>query len=502
MSASMYDLPSSARFTLGSPGDGAYKVRLYNNHGLALADFVMTGLDARESLEVPPGNYQAQIFDLGRKRSAELVLALDSACGTTSAVSLAPQAWMDDSEEAASPLAMQVVEGDLRRKLAGAYRKSQTLKTGLGAAVASVGSLAADGLARSLGADTTIGIGAASEAMKIHQQLLRDLAIGEGGELSFTHLGQSSTDNPAFEIGLSESVPEEGQTGWLPPSDLALDFAERAAPGVVSITIRERRPMPRKTRLRLNVSVAGLPTMRAPVPLYSGGVTLRIAPLMRETGADFLIEIIAVEERVEALVVALKRMADADALATLEWASGAVRDDAISILAQKQNDLWAASVAALILARSGEIGTRLHWFENLANWAPHIADAPIALAGALAVAGDGETAALERKLLEQLQRSDVIGSPNFVAAHQLSLDLLDGLRTAAKDRDVRRAARDLYTRGTHRSRKRTFESAYVIWEHLHKGQLRKGQLPTERYLRVATGRLGPTGFGVEHWVYE
>ena len=223
---------------------------------------------------------------------------------------------------------------------------------------------------------------------------------------------------------------------------------------------------------------------------------------MRETGADFLIDIIAVEERVEALVVALKRMADVDALATLEWASGTMRDDAISILAQKQNDLWAASVASLILARSGEIGTRLHWFENLANWAPHIADTPIALAGALAVARDGETAALERKLLEQLQRSDAIGSPNFVAAHQLSLDLLDGLRTAATDRDVRRAARDLYSRGTRRSRRRTFESAYVIWEHLHKGQLRKGKLPAERDLRVASGRLGPTGFGVEHWIYD
>lgn len=155
--------------------------------------------------------------------------------------------------------------------------------------------------------------------------------------------------------------------------------------------------MPRKTRLRLNLSVAGLPTMRAPVPLHSGGVTLRIAPLIRETGADCLIEIIAVVERVEALEVAPKRMADADALATLDWASGAVRDYAISIFVQKQNDLWAAGVAALTLARSGEIGTRLPWFENLANWAPHIADAPIALAGALAVAGDGETAALERK---------------------------------------------------------------------------------------------------------
>ena len=551
MSASKDDLLPAARFTLASPGDGAYKVRLYNSHGLSLADFVMTGPDALESLDVPPGNYHAQIFDFGRKRSAELVLALDSASGATSAVSLSPQEWMDDSEEAATPLAMQVVEEDLRRKLAGAYRKSQTLKTGLGAAVASVGSLASDGLARSLGADSMIGIGSSSEAIKIHRQLLGDLANSDGGELSFTHpldkvkelgdvsksdlvrearyvstkkdggerlnftafyealleskgvsLGQSSPDNPVFEIGLSESMPEDGQTGWLPPSDLAFDYAERAAPGVVSITIRERRPKPRKTRLRLNVSVAGLPTMRAPVPLYSGGVTLRIAPLMRETGADFLIDIIAVEERVEALVVALKRMADADALATLEWASGAMRDDAISILAKKQNDLWAASVAALILARSGEIGTRLHWFENLANWAPHIADTPIALAGALAVAGDGETAALERKLLEQLKRSDAIGSPNFVAAHQLSLDLLDGLRTAATDRDVRRAARDLYSRGTSRSRKRTFESAYVIWEHLHKGQLRKGQLPAERYLRVATGRLGPTGFGVEHWVYE
>jgi hypothetical protein len=270
----------------------------------------------------------------------------------------------------------------------------------------------------------------------------------------------------------------------------------------VSITIRERRLMPRKTRLRLNVSVGGLPTIRAPVPLYSGGVTLRIAPLMRETGADFLIEIIAVEARVEALVVALMWMADTDALATLDWASGAVRDDAISILAQKQNDLWAASAAALILARSGNIGTRLHWFENLVNWAPHIADAPIALAGALAVAHDSERAALERKLLELLKHSDAIGSPNFVAAHQLSLDLLDGLRTTAKDRDVRISARNLYTRGTRRSRKRIFDSPYVIWEHLHKGQLRTGQLPADRYLRVVTGRLGPAGFEVEHEAFQ
>jgi hypothetical protein len=502
MSTIKDDLLPASRYTLGSPGNGAYQVRLYNDNGLKLADFVMAGPDARENLEVPPGTYHAQILDLGRKRRAELFLALDSASGTNSAVSLTPQAWMGDSEEATSPLAMQVVEGDLRRKLAGAYRKSQTLKTGLGAAVASTASLAVAGLTVSPGADTTIGIGAASEVMKIRQQLLRDLAIGEGGENYVTPIGQASSDIPSFEIGLSESVPEDGQAGWLPPSDLAFDYTERAAPGVVSITIRERRPIPRKTRLRLSISVAGLPTMRAPVPLYSRGVTLRIAPLMRETGADFLIEIIAVESRVEALVVALKRMADADALATLDWASGAVRDDAISILAQKQNDLWAASVAGLILARSGEIGTRLQWFQNLANWAPQIADAPIAMAGAMAVAGDGETAALERKVLEQLQRSDAIGSPNFVAAHQLSLDLLDGLRTAAKDRDVRRAAQVLYTRGSRRSRKRTFESPYVIWEHLHKGQLRKGQLPAERYLSVVTGRIGPAGFGVEYWVDE
>lgn len=465
----------STSFTLGSPGDGAFEVRLFSRAGLNVADFVMAGPKASKTVQLAPGNYHAQILNLGSKRSAELMLDLDPDY-VTGEVSLAPQTWLGDSEDKASPLLEQTVEDELRRKLAGAYRKSQGRQTELRPAIAPMKSLAESGLTRSMSADMMIGVGKASDVLNILQQP-RDIS-------------------PAFAIGLSESIPTEGKTGWLPPADLAVDLAAEASPGVIAITIRDTRPEPRKARLRLNVSVAGLPTVRAPLPLFREGITVRISPLLRETGADFLIELIAVEHRVEALVVALKRLSDTDALATLDWASRSGRDDAITILADKKNDLWAASAAALILARSGNIANRLHWFKNLTNWAPHISDAPIAFAGALAVEGEDETAALEREILALLQRSDDIGTPNFVAAHRLALDLLDGLRSAAKDADVRRAAHELYMRRTRSSRKRTYESAYMIWEHLNEGQLRKGELPAERYLRVASGRLGHYGFNI------
>jgi hypothetical protein len=264
-----------------------------------------------------------------------------------------------------------------------------------------------------------------------------------------------------------------------------------------SITVREQGPAIRKSRVRLSVSVDGLATIRVPVPLFRDGVVVQLTPLARGSTPDFGIEVVALNDRVEALVMALKYMARSDALSTLNWASKVGYNSAIEVFAHKKKDLWAATVAALILVRGGNETAPLTWFRNLVDLAPNIADARIALAGALALSSVEQVDTTEQQIFEQLKSSEEIGAPNFVAAHQLALDLLDGLRTAAVDTQIRGASRELYARWARRSRKRLLEGPYAIWQHLNRGQLRRGRLPSKRYLQVAEGRLGPDGWYLE-----
>ncbi len=496
MKSKRWDKDALQGVQLVSPGEGVFKVALQDGNGINVAEFVLAGGSTSQRLQLPKGRYAASVLDVGQKKLGETNFTITA--GNTQSIQLG------------MPGETLRGGGDRKRtsgssiKRWGRQQPSKIERFSTFASKSEMESPSAKRRRKRSGGKVSFD----SDAVRGFGFIGNDAATDEG----FDHFveipvqsleaatpaqaeSEPSTDCRKFDIGLSEDGQLGKRGGWLEPDDLTIGTHADPDTGILQIDIKDDRPEGRKSRVRISCSVEGLQTIRVPVPLYREGVSIFLHPRMGKDSVDFWIGLDAKDPAIEALVVALERMGREDALATLSSNGGGI-DDAILILGKKRRDLWAATVAALILARTGNVGNRLQWFHNLADWAPHIADAPISAAWAEAARGEGDTIQIEARIFELLERSMAIGAPNFTAGHMMGLELLDSLRSTASDKAMRSAADGRYRQWMSRSKSRLFESAYLMWEHLGTS-LTKGKLPDQRYLSVASGELGLNGFAIK-----
>lgn len=296
-----------------------------------------------------------------------------------------------------------------------------------------------------------------------------------------------------FEIGMSANDPED-ERGWLPAEGIQVHAPDILADG--SLLIQLHGDARRRRRVRLTLAIADRPAIRVPLPMFAEGCRIQISPLEVDGRADALVRIEAVDPRKQTLVAALRRLDPDEALSMLRWSSldeAVPLDTAMNILLHKQQDVWAATVAALVLARSFRLDKVQDWAFNLERLSPHINDAGVAAAWAQAT--DRALAPDEREaaVLDRLIRARRIGMPVFKATHGMALELLNAIRGASKDAAIRASARHELGIWTRRARHRLFEGPYFVWEQAGQG-LRDGTLPENRYSRIALGWLTKRSF--------
>lgn len=299
-----------------------------------------------------------------------------------------------------------------------------------------------------------------------------------------------------FEIGISANDPGD-ERGWLPVSDVQVHALDLMPDG--SLSIQLHGDARRRRRVRLTLAIAGRPAIRVPLPMFAEGCRILISPLEVDGRADALVRIEAVDPRKQTLVAALRRLDPDEALSMLRWASpdeGAPLDTAMNILLHKHQDVWAATVAALVLGRSFRLDKVADWAFNLERLSPHIGDAGVAAAWAQATDRTLAPDAREASVLDRLIRARRIGMPAFKATQGMALELLNAIRGTSKDAAIRASARHELDIWTRRAGHRLFEGPYFIWEQAGQS-LRRGTLPEDRYCRIAVGRLTERSFFID-----
>lgn len=222
-------------------------------------------------------------------------------------------------------------------------------------------------------------------------------------------------------------------------------------------------PSDRRSKYRVVIGLSDRRSIRVPLPRYRDGVEVVIALDATLPGRDLDIDVRALDPTVQALVAALSTSSRDESLTLVEWAGDGHVGNAVPFLAQKRQDLWAATAAALLLVRARRMAPFEQWFYNLAEFAPHIADSAIAAAWVTLATGTGPGADLEAKAMEYLRFSGRVGAPNFVAANSLGMELLNSLRTTAESDKVRAQAGEEYALMTKRSEHRLLGSPYMIY---------------------------------------
>lgn len=311
-----------------------------------------------------------------------------------------------------------------------------------------------------------------------------DQASGTGATLR-----SESAEVLSFDVGLSDN-PAHDDVGWLAADGLSI-HTEVSAEGSLRLKIEDITKT--KRRVRLTLAIQGRPAIRTPLPLFAGGLNVSIAPLWINGEVDALIRIEAASPKKQALVAALSELGQEDARSIVNWTAGEQGDAAMEVLLHKTQDLWAATVAALLLAKTYQLKDVTNWAYNLENLAPHISDAAVAAAWARAADESIDVEHAEEKTLGHLRTSRKIGAPTFKITHSIALELLNAIRGSSSDAKRREQARHEMAIWVRRAQHRLFKGPYIMWEQAGR-QLQNGKLPNERYLRVARGELTASGF--------
>lgn len=301
-----------------------------------------------------------------------------------------------------------------------------------------------------------------------------------------------------FEIGVSSNDPRDTR-GWLPATDIKIAVGDILDDGSLSIQILDDIRSRRQQRTRLTLAIAGRPAIRVPLPMFSEGCRILIFPLEVDGMLDALVRIEATDPRKQALVAALHRLDPEEAVSMLRWSTSLERaplKTAVDVLFEKYEDAWAATVAALVLARTFQMKKVRRWAFNLERLAPHICDAGVAAAWARATDRALDSSQREDAVLEHLIRARKIGMPAFKATQGIALELLNALQGTSKNTLIRSKARYEIGIWTNRARFRLFDGPYMIWEQAGP-QLQSGSLPEERYRRVAQGTVTKEGFSIK-----
>jgi len=485
-----YNRDGGFEFVFKSPGPNAYRIRLIRLDGDDGVDFVMAGPRKTVSQKLYPGDYRIIIIDLAAISSQKIGrVKLSPNMGEIDLGAINDEESSGENHKASQSL-MEMGQFHVQS------RRNSILHNSYGAASS-----------KSTRAFLRAAKSTAPRALKeiSNSQGVHDLITEKGMEVSrgqdaapLTLSGKRKGDEGnsaesadeislrSFTVGLSKATPPGG---WVPADNAKIEI-ESGEYDDLWFNISQI-DHDYDSRYRFTITIQSLPAIRVPVPAFIGGTRIGIFPVMKQGVLDLTVALGANNAHLEALLSALSRLDKDEAQVILEWVGseiGSVRP----LFEQKNSNPWAATLAAILFAKSGEITKYISWAYNLARLAPHISDASIIAAWACAVDEKYSSAeVLEAKSLQFLIDARKIGAPNFVQTNSMALDLLDSLAATAVKASVRSNARAEMRRRARRSRYRVFNSPVFMWEEKDH-RLRSGILPRNRYRILKAGMLKGT----------
>lgn len=291
-----------------------------------------------------------------------------------------------------------------------------------------------------------------------------------------------------FSVGLSCDRNPCGRGGWR-AAELPFEQSIDPADSSLILTFSQPADWRKFPRWRLTVSVEDDVAWRVPLALFRGGLVIRLSPTATASGPDVAVRMMPKAPRTAALVGGLQKHFPDQPDALIEWSSGSPVESALSSLAEKMSDPWAAAAAALLLVRCGEVARVAQWVTNLNDRFPWLGDASVAAAWAGA-ATSPDARQVEARALELLIQGRRRGAPYFAASNVLALEMLGALATGSLESAVRARARRERAIWSRHGRRTMRTGVFLSWERSGAG-LTTGDLPAANYEVVARGRLTP-----------
>jgi len=492
-------------FVFRSPGTEAYKIRLNRHDGGDGTEFVIAGRDDTVTKSLRPGRYNVRMESLsGRQGLLEETLELDP---NNLQVNLADILHMTPSTER---LIEKVTLGNMKMQMPrpSVLRKQMKMVPLARKAYIKTAKSSKTGAIKKIIKDHQENIAKSDKAVKSSSRSQDRIVLTKHGykavEIDFESslaLEESST------LSLEDASIEAASQIHIAPRRFSIGVSEKKVGGVWSaaktgqFTVQEGTngelwiyiseiDLDRNRYSRLTVSIEGLSSIRVPLLGLEGGCRIGVFPEFKYGNLDASIELQAQNGKLQSLLIALSEFDNKETSKVLNWVGteiGSVKP----IFQQKYEDPWAATLAAIFYAKSGEMGEYVQWAYNLARAGSNISDASIIAAWARAIDMTGTIQEAEKQILNYLIEARKIGAPNFVQTNLMALDLLNSLIGTAHDKTVRLAARNEKLKRARRSRHRVFDGAVFMWEE-PKNHLRKGILPKERYKIIKSGMLKGT----------
>lgn len=428
-------IASSLNITFQPPGPGAYRIAILGQDASKVAEGLAVGGEACQ-MELPPGEYTALVQSLS---SSGRITQAFSVGEQQTAVQLTP-----DPDQDASSRLRQVDRP--REPEPAPPMKARGLK---------LQSAALPGL---------------TKRPPPSNPRARNFAVGISVD---TRPGERGGWRAA-PFDLESQSTEDGEMEFrLPPVDVA-DLC----------------------KIRLTVSVAEDLAWRVGLPRFADGLRIKVRAAIGATTPDLVVSLRPINPTAAVLVGALERATPDEAGTILRQGAGAnLADDvpmgdaaglAIDALANKMRDPWAASAAAVLVARTGNIAKVADWTCRLADTFSQLTDAQVAAAWA-EVAREENEALGQQRALDRLIDARRRGAPYFAATNALALEMLTSLALGEIPL-IQASAKRERASWARRSRRALRTGAFLSWE-LPPGQLQQGQLPPQTYRTVLQGQV-------------
>lgn len=449
--------PDLRHISLTAPRDGAYRVKIVGEDARDVTTLMITGHRSSHKLKLAPGHYTAFIEDVAH--AIHTTMPIDVSVAKSRQVIAVEQ-----PDLSAAPL-----PGKL-------WRPSREPLHFISSSPNSPRHVHFFSMARDVFREEAIRI---LDAMP---------------DLAHRALREEPTPR-RFAIGLTSlDKRPSSRTGWR-PGLLPISRIDDAPPGSLAFAVAQPPDWNDHPKWRLTVAVEGDQAWHLNIPLFSAGLRIDLAAVLTGTRSDLSAQLTPLSPSVAALVGSTKRSAPGQSEALLQWSSGgAGTDEAISVLARKMSDPWAAAAAAILLARSGDLVRVAQWANNLTNWFPWLADAAVTAAWVHAATSEASAEAVERHCLKLLKQART-AALYFCASSGLALDMLGTIATGSRDADIRVRARAERSKWSRWGRRFLKSGAFVSWEQSGKN-LRQGMLPRS-YGLVASGTIAGESLAVD-----
>lgn len=425
----MTTIPGTPReIELVSPGDEVYRVRIVGATTSDVTTVLLTGTDGRSTVDLQPGRHTAYVESTWSGQ--RFVQSFD-----VSASRIVQLAEQDTDRARTTPAS--IPQPSLARSFPEWEQAPAVTAAGADPDIELVGATADEAAA-----ERTFSLGLSFAVSS------RDW---RGATLPHTVLSR--------ERGFSVEI--ERPTGW------------------------EHRPT-----WRLTIIVDGEAVTRASLPLFADGTIIDVNPTETVEGRGASLMVRPRNSRIAALVASMNRLFPDEIATTLAYATGEPNSDAITVLAQKRQDPWAAAAAALLLTKVTPDHTTMQWTSNLAEWFPWLPDSSITAAWMQAATAPEDSVDLDANCLKHLQRAREAGRPYFRAASMLALDMISTLANGSASDEIRRLARSEERAWARRARQSQNTGPLLTWAAAKKPTK---DFSPERYETLATGKMTALG---------